>query len=57
MKDDFQKIYFSSEHLELVDSCGLLKHLLDLLNLDDILVRLAAIDLLTSLAYTQQGLR
>eukprot|EP00088_Acartia_fossae_P037788 TRINITY_DN3902_c0_g1_i1.p1 TRINITY_DN3902_c0_g1~~TRINITY_DN3902_c0_g1_i1.p1 ORF type:complete len:504 (-),score=138.03 TRINITY_DN3902_c0_g1_i1:34-1545(-) len=47
----------SQEHLETVERNGLLKPLLDLLNIDDILVRLSAIDLLTSLAYTQQGLR
>jgi hypothetical protein len=40
-----------------VDRSGLLLPLLDLLNLDDVLVRLSAIDLLTSLAYTQHGLR
>ena len=50
-------LLFSSEHLDSVDRSGLLLPLLDLLNLDDVLVRLSAIDLLTSLAYTQHGLR
>jgi len=47
----------SQDHLVRVDNSGLLQPLLDLMNQDDILVRLSAVDLITSLAYTDQGLR
>nr|ALS04170.1 26S proteasome non-ATPase regulatory subunit 14 [Acartia pacifica] len=47
----------SQEHLNAITDIGMLAPLVDMLNEEDILVRLSAVDLMTNLACTQQGLR
>jgi len=47
----------SQDHLDRLDDAGLLKPLLKLVDVEDVLVRLNAIELFTGIALTHQGLR
>lgn len=47
----------SQEHLDRMDDVGLLVPLVELLGVEDVLVRLNAIELITNVALTHQGLR